>query len=156
MGTFQYVLDTMQRETLKQSKGQWQMAYCLEEIVDVNGQRLYFASKAEVMCHVSHHQATKQTILMASQLDQPDICSLAMVSPLVGSFGQHAGPQMGCGQGNGNLVPGFGFFPHHLVSAVAKPVHHAVSVFSSTTHQYHASSPPTRGGGLGSGNGGFR
>jgi hypothetical protein len=79
---------------------------------------------------------------MVSQLDQPDIRSLATVS----LFGQQARPQMGSGQGNGNLVPGFGFFPHHFISAVAMLVHHAASLFSSTTHQYHASSPPTRGG----------
>jgi hypothetical protein len=156
MGTFQYVVDTMPREALKQSKGQWWMQYCLEEIVDVGGQCIYFASKAELMCHVSHHQATQHTLLTASQLYQPDICSLATVSPSVGRFGQHAGPQTGSGQGNGNLVLEFGFFPRHLVSAVVKPVHHAASEFSSTTHQYHASSPPTRDGGSGSGSEGYR
>ncbi len=155
-GTFQYVLDTMPQETLEQSKGQQRMQYCLEEIVDVNGQHLYFELKAELMCHISHHQATQQTLLTASQIDQPDICSPVTVSPLGGRFDQQAGPQMGSGQGNGILVPGFGFFPCHLVSAVAKLVHHAASVFSSTTHQYNALSPPMRDGASGSGNEGSR
>jgi hypothetical protein len=84
------------------------------------------------MCHVTHHQVTQQTLLSASKVDQPDNCSLATVSPSVGRFDQHVEPQMGSGQGNGNLVPGFDFIPCHLVSAVATPVRHATSMFSST------------------------
>jgi hypothetical protein len=41
MGTFQNVLDTMLRETLKQSKGQQRMGFCSEEVVDVDRQSLY-------------------------------------------------------------------------------------------------------------------
>jgi hypothetical protein len=87
------------------------MQYCLEEIVDNDGQCLYFALEAELMCHVNHYQITQQAHLMASQLGQPETCVLTTGSPLAGSFSQHAGLQMGSGQGNGNIVPGFGSSP---------------------------------------------
>jgi hypothetical protein len=62
---------------------------------------------ADVMCNVSQHQATQQTLTAS----QPVICSSTSVSPLVERFGQHSGPQTGSGQGNEILPPGFGFLP---------------------------------------------
>jgi hypothetical protein len=112
MGTFfQNILDTIPRETLNQAKGRQQMQYCLEEIVDVDGQCLHFASKAALMCHFHHHQTIQQAHLTASQLGHPETCVSTMVTLTAGSFCQHSGLQIGSGQGNGNNVSGFRFSP---------------------------------------------
>ncbi len=66
--TFQYALNTIPPETLNQAKGKQLMWYCLEEIVDVDRQCLYFASEAAQMCHIYHYQTAQQAHLTASQL----------------------------------------------------------------------------------------
>jgi hypothetical protein len=55
MWTFQIILETIPRATLTQAKSQHRMSYCLEQIVNVDGQCLHFASKTALMCHVHHH-----------------------------------------------------------------------------------------------------
>ncbi len=67
-----------------------------------------------MICHVTHHQATQQTLLLASQVVHPDNCSSVTVSLPVGMFGQLVKPQMGSGQGNENLAIWFGFCPRHM------------------------------------------
>jgi hypothetical protein len=82
------------------------------------------------MCHIHHHLTTQQACLMASQPCQPG--DLTVVSPTAGGFCQCAGIQIGSGQVNGKIVPGFGFFPRHFVPAMTTPGHHPASLFSTS------------------------
>jgi hypothetical protein len=107
IGTVQYVLDTRLQESSERSKGEQQMQFFSKEIDDVDRHRLYFASKADLMCHISQYQATQQSLLSVSQ---PVFCSSTSVSLSVGRLGQHFGPQTGLGQGNGIFPQCFGWF----------------------------------------------
>ncbi len=58
MGTFKTVLDTIPRVVPDHPKlNQW-MLYCSEEIVDIDGHLLYFASKEDLNGHVNHHHTS--------------------------------------------------------------------------------------------------
>jgi hypothetical protein len=101
MRTFQVILETIPRATLTQTKSQRWMSYCLEQIVDINRQRLHFASKTVLMCHVCHHQTMQQTRLTASQPCQPD--DSTGVSLTAEGFCQLTGIQVGSRQGNRSI-----------------------------------------------------
>jgi hypothetical protein len=105
------------------------MSYCLEEIIDVNGQSLHFASKAGLMCQIHHHQPTQRARLMASQPCQLD--DSTVVSLIAGGFCKCAGIQIVCGK-DGSTGPGFGFSPWHFVPAATMLGSHPASLFSSS------------------------
>jgi hypothetical protein len=99
MKTFQVILETIPHVTLTQAKSKHWMSYCLEQIVDCDRQRLHFAPKTALMCHVHHYQIMQQARLMASHPCQPD--DWTVVSPTEGGLCQLAGIQVGSGQGDG-------------------------------------------------------
>jgi hypothetical protein len=98
--TIQVILETLPHAALTQAKSQHWIC-CLEQIVDIVRQRLHFASKTALMCHIHHHQTMQQACLTASQPCQPD--DLIEVPPIAEGFCQLAGNQVGSGQGNKSI-----------------------------------------------------
>jgi hypothetical protein len=89
----------------------------------------HFCIKKDLMCQLSYHQTSQQTSPTTSQLDT---CSTAPAVPLVGRLVQHMGPQPKSDPCNETRFPGHGYFPHHLISAMTEPAHHAASGLSSS------------------------
>jgi hypothetical protein len=88
--SFQFILETLPRATPTQAKGTGWMSYCLDQIFDIDGHCLHFASKTALMCHVRHYQIIQQAHVMAGYECQPD--GLTVVTPTAGGFFQRAGP----------------------------------------------------------------
>jgi hypothetical protein len=109
LGTFKHVLDTIPGEMPNCPKVQQRMLYCLEEIVDVDGHQLYFASKEDLSCQVNHHQTSHLTSLTTSQFNNH---SSGATVPSVGRVVQHSEPRPGADQGSGTQETGHGYFPH--------------------------------------------
>jgi hypothetical protein len=79
LGTFKHVLDTIPQKTLDRPKAQQQMKFFSEEIVDVDRCQLYFASKEDLTCHVSHHHKSQQTLPTTRQLDTHSSASTVLL-----------------------------------------------------------------------------
>jgi hypothetical protein len=122
LGTFKHVLDTIPQKTLDRPKAQQQMKFFSEEIVDVDRCQLYFASKEDLTCHVSHHHKSQQTLPTTRQLDTH---SSASADSLVGRLVQHV-----YDQGSGTHFLGHGYSPRHLVSAAIEPAYCAAGGLS--------------------------
>jgi hypothetical protein len=88
--SFQVILKTHPRATPTQAKETGQMSYCLDQIVDIDGCRLHFASKTTLMCHVCHYKIIQQARMMADYACQPD--DLTVVTQTAGGFFQRTGP----------------------------------------------------------------
>jgi hypothetical protein len=57
-GTFKTVLDTIPQAVPDHLKLPRWMLYCSEEIVDIDGRLLYFASKEDLRCYINHHHTS--------------------------------------------------------------------------------------------------
>jgi hypothetical protein len=86
---FNHVLDTVPRGTPDHPKVQRWMQFCSEEIVDADGRQLYFASKEDLTCHISHRQESQQTFPTIRQLNT---CSSASAVLSVGRLVQQLEP----------------------------------------------------------------
>ncbi len=122
--TLKHVLDTVPQGTPDHPKVQQRMQFCSEEIVDVDRHQLYFASKEDLTCHVSHHQESQQTFLTIRQLN---ICSLDSAGPLVGRLVQQLEPRTSSDQCSASCCPGQVSSLCHLISAITEPAYRAAS-----------------------------
>ncbi len=87
--SFQVILKTIPRAMPTQANSKGQMSYCLDQIVDIHGRCLHFASKTALMCHVRHYQIIQQACVTAGYACQPD--DLTVVSLTGGDFFQRTG-----------------------------------------------------------------